>query len=98
MFCYTNDDNGNLVIEPSEDETVKLIFQLYPDGYSVVGICKELNKRNILFPIGNPNWAKRTIEKILNNEKYTEDVLYFKTYTHNYTSIANISQHDQMIC
>lgn len=62
-FGYTNDENGNLIIEPSEAEIVKLIFQLYLDGYSVVGICKELNNRNILSPTGNPNWAKRTIEK-----------------------------------
>lgn len=97
-FGYTNDENGNLIIETYEAEIVKLIFQLYLDGYSVVGICKELNNRNILSPTGNPNWAKRTIEKILNNEKYTGDVLNFKTYTHNYTSVVNIGQHDQMIC
>lgn len=97
-YGYTNDENGNLIINPSEAEIVKLIFKLYLDGYSVIGITKELKSRNILSPTGNPVWHKRTIEKILNNEKYTGDVIFFKTYTHNYSSITNIGQHDKMIC
>lgn len=37
---------------------------------SVIGIIKELEKRNIFSPTGKEKWCKRTIHVMLSNEKY----------------------------
>ena len=53
-----------------EAEIVKLIFDLYLQGSSIVGIMKELENQGIKTPTGKDTWSKRTIDVILSNEKY----------------------------
>lgn len=67
-FKYRSD--GKLVIDEEQAENVRLIFDLYLSGKSVLGIIKELQKRGILSPIGKEKWCKRTIDVMLSNEKY----------------------------
>lgn len=69
-YGYDKDENGDLVINETEAEIVKLIFDLYLSGKSILGIVKELQNRNIKSPTGKDNWPKRSVEEILNNEKY----------------------------
>ena len=60
---------------------VRLIFSLYLSGYSIGGIIKELEKREIPSPTGKEQWYKLSIDRMLSNEKYVGDVLVGKTYT-----------------
>lgn len=69
-YGYDKDENGDLVINKEQAEVVKLIFDLYLDGKSVLGIIKELKDRNIKSPTGKDNWPKRSVEEMLSNEKY----------------------------
>ncbi len=69
-FCYQNDTEGQLVIKEDESKNVRLIFALYLKGYSIVGIKRELEKREIKTPTGKEKWNKRTIDVMLSNEKY----------------------------
>lgn len=69
-YGYKHDREGNLVIKEDEAENVRLIFRLYLDGHSVIGIINELHRRRIKSPSGKENWNKRYIEKMLRNEKY----------------------------
>lgn len=69
-YGYDKDENGDLVINETEAEIVKLIFDLYLSGKSILAIVKELQNRNIKSPTGKDNWPKRSVEEILNNEKY----------------------------
>lgn len=80
-YGYTNNDNGELVIQPQEAGIVQLIFDMYLKGKSIIGIKKELEKQRILSPYGKEQWYNRTIDNILSNEKYVGDVIVFKTYT-----------------
>lgn len=80
-YGYTNDDNGELVIQPQEAEIVQLIFDMYLKDKSIIGIKKELEQRRIPSPFGKEQWYNRTIDSILSNEKYIGDVIIFKTYT-----------------
>ena len=66
---------------PEEAEVVKLIFDLYLKGYSILGIIDELDKCEIVSPSGKQHWCKRSIDTMLSNEKYTGDVLVLKTYS-----------------
>ncbi len=58
---------------------VKLIYDLYLSGQSIIGIIKELEKWKILSPTGKAKWCKRTIDVMLSNEKYTGDVKLLKS-------------------
>lgn len=69
-YGYDKDENGDLVINKEQAEVVKLIFDLYLKGKSVGGIINELEDRNIKSPTGKDNWPKRSVEKMLSNEKY----------------------------
>ena len=60
---------------------VQLVFDLYLDGASVLGIVRELENRHIPSPSGKTTWPKRSIEQMLINEKYCGNVLVVKTYT-----------------
>lgn len=78
-YGYKPDKDGKLIIDEQKAENVKLIFDLYLSGQSVIGIIKELEKRRILSPTGKEKWCKRTIDVRLSNEKYTGDVRLLKS-------------------
>lgn len=78
-YGYTHDENGKLIVDEETVENVKLIFDLYLGGQSVLGVIKELEKRKIPSPTGKEKWCKRTIDVMLSNEKYTGDVRLLKS-------------------
>ncbi len=80
-YGYYKNQEGVICVSPTEAEIVQLIFSSYFDGASIVGIQKILLERNIPSPRGNETWSKRSIEKILTNEKYIGDVIVRKTIT-----------------
>ena len=73
-YGYYNDEDGNLAINESEAKNVRLIYNLYLQGKSVLGIVKELERMGIKSPTGKNKWPKRSIEVILSNEKYIGNV------------------------
>ena len=75
---YKHNENGELVIDETEAELVRIIFKLYLTGFSIGGIIKELESKDILSTTGKDRWYKGTIDNILNNEKYVGDVELFK--------------------
>jgi len=78
-YGYKHDKDGKLIVDEEKAENVKLIFDLYLAGHSVIGIIKELEKRKIFSPTGKEKWCKRTIDVMLSNEKYTGDVKLLKS-------------------
>lgn len=69
-YGYENDIDGELIIKEDEAKNVRLIFELYLRGFSIIGIKRELEKREIKTPTGKEKWSKRTIDVMLSNEKY----------------------------
>ena len=80
-FGYRKNKNGGLEICPEEAKTVRLIFDLYLQGSSILSIIKELESKEILTPSGKKKWCNQSVVKILTNEKYMGNVLLKKTYT-----------------
>ena len=78
-YGYKHNEEGKLIIDEETAKNVKIIFDLYLNGQSVLGIIKELEKRKISSPTGKEKWCKRTIDVMLSNEKYTGDVRLLKT-------------------
>ena len=73
-YGYANASDGSLIIEESEAKNVRLIFNMYLQGNSVIGIVSELERLGIKSPTGKGKWCKRTIDVMLSNEKYTGNV------------------------
>ena len=69
-YGYKLDRNGEFVIVQEEAEVVKLVFNLYLDGLSILGIMRELEQRGITSPSGKAKWCRRSIDLMLENEKY----------------------------
>lgn len=78
---YTKDENGHLIIVPSEAEVIKRIYLEYLQGASLKQIGESLEADGILTGAGKTTWRPETIKKILKNEKYIGDALLQKTYT-----------------
>ena len=76
MYGYEWVD-GDFVIIPEEAEIVREIFKLYLDGYGRHAICKKLNGEGKSI-WGRP-WQPGTLHKMLQNEKYTGDMILQKT-------------------
>jgi len=87
-YGYTNADDGSLIIEESEAKNVRLIFNLYLRGKSIIGIVSELDRLGIKSPTGKATWPKRTIDVMLSNEKYMGNVRLLDNGKHSATYLS----------
>ena len=81
LLGYRKGTDGKPEIVPEEAETIKLIYKLFLDGYSMTNIKKALENKGILTAKGKKVWNESLISSILKNEKYVGDALLQKTYT-----------------
>ena len=84
LLGYDKDDEGNLVINEEEAQTVQLIFFMYLYGYSTTEIASRLEELDRKTKRGNTTWSSGSILQILQNERHCGDVLARKTFTPNY--------------
>ena len=76
-------DGGIYHIEPTEAETVRLIFESYLDGMGATAIAKMLNESTAVSRFGN-GWGQRSIMQILQNYTYTGNLMLQKTFSENH--------------
>ncbi len=84
LLGYMHDSEGNLIINPEEAPTVKLVFYMFLFGYSTTQIARALNALGRRSYLGNINWSANGIVQILRNERHCGDVRTRKTFTPNY--------------
>ena len=84
LLGYDKDEDGNLVINPEEAETVKVIYYLYLNGFSISEIADLLTEYGRKTKLGNTEWNPGSIMKIIQNERHCGDVLARKTWTPSY--------------
>lgn len=87
---YRKGEDGKPEIIPEEAEVVKRIYDVYLSGQSLKAIKYMLEKDGIPTKTGLTVWSVPSIQNILQNEKYTGDVLLQKTYT-----VDPISKHQK---
>ncbi len=100
-YGYMKDDKGKLRIVKEEAKIVRRIFDSYIGGAGVYAIKTSLERDHIISPSGKEKWAKRTIEKILRNEKYIGNVMIYKTYMDKSEKggrVVNAGEHQQFQC
>ncbi len=78
---YDRGEDGNLVINEEQAETVRRIYGLFLQGRSPHAIAKLLTAEGIPSPGGKEAWSSSTVKSILTNEKYKGDALLQKVYT-----------------
>lgn len=75
-FGYFKDENKKLVIDENESKTIKLIFELYKQGFGMGHIAKELNKNNVLTRTNKAFEGKEYKGKQAVNIKWTANQIY----------------------
>ncbi|MDR2572418.1 MAG: recombinase family protein, partial [Oscillospiraceae bacterium] len=84
LLGFDNDEDGNLVINKDEAETVKLIFAMYQTGHSCDTIASTLEAYGRKTKLGNTRWTPSSIHGVLHNERHCGDIIARKTWTPNY--------------
>lgn len=84
LLGYDRDENGELVINPQEAETVKVIYDLYINGWTPKKIADLLTEYGRKTKLGNEVWNPGTIRGVIGNERHCGDILARKTYTPNF--------------
>lgn len=73
-------EDGMMVIDEEQAETVRWIFSQVLSGRSSAQIARELNERGIPSK-KNGRWESNVVAGMIKNEKYIGDALLQKTYT-----------------
>lgn len=84
LLGFRKDEEGNLVINEDEADTVRLCFFLFLAGYSTKDIAAILTELRRPRMHGKTEWDNGTVLNILRNEKHCGDVLARKTFTPSY--------------
>ena len=74
-------EDKSISINEQEADTVRMIYDLYVQGYGTYTIAKELTRLGKVNKKGKVKWTDSGIRGILKNEKYKGDLLMGKTYT-----------------
>ena len=78
---YEKGEDGTPRVVEKEAKVVRLIYKLFLDGKTPAGICRQLEKLQILTPSGKTKWSQTTVDSILQNEKYKGQALLQKRFT-----------------
>lgn len=91
---YTKDENGNMIIDESQADIVRAIFNLYLANKSIKEIIAYLEGNHYLTGSGKEKWSRQNIMQILQNEKYKGDLILQKTVVIDYLSHESRSNKD----
>ena len=74
----------DLIINPEQAETVRMIFDLYLQGNGSRKISYELEKRGRLTSRGGTHWDPANVSRILRNPFYSGTIVYRKEFVPDY--------------
>lgn len=84
LLGYDHDEDGNLTVNPTEANTVKLMFYSFLAGFSLTQVAELLNELGRPSKKGNLNWKASGVREMLKNERYYGAVYSWKTYTYDF--------------
>ena len=74
-------EDKSMTINPDEADTVRMIFDLYVQGYGAPSIARLLTEMGRKNKKGQVQWLQSGVIGVIKNEKYTGDLLMGKTFT-----------------
>ena len=84
LLGYDQDEDGNLIVNEEEAETVKVIYYLYLNGWTFKEIADLLTEYGRKTKLGNTVWNSGSLYGVIQNERHCGDVRARKTYTPNF--------------
>ena len=78
---YDQADDGSIVINEEQAETVRFIFDRFLSGMSLNELCRTLEAEGRKTGSGGSTWTKTSISRLISNCKFCGDVLIGKSYT-----------------
>lgn len=81
---YDRDEDGDLIVNEDEAETVKAIYYLYLNGVSFSDIAELLKAYKRKTKQGSYEWSASTLAEIVANERHCGDIRAWKTFTPNF--------------
>lgn len=98
-FGYDYDpETKTLSVNEDEAQTVRMIYDMYLQGYGTTTIAKRLIELGIKNKKGEVSWHTHGVMGIIKNEKYKGDILLGKTFTTDPISkrrLANFGEENQ---
>lgn len=91
-------EDKTITVNEAEAETVRLIFELYLQGYGTYTITRRLTELGRINKKGQVKWTDSGVRGIIKNEKYKGDLLLQKTITTDPISkrrIENFGEEEQ---
>lgn len=95
-YGYRKDEDGNLIIEETEAEVVRWIFEAYLNGMGAYVIAKMLNDHQIPTIREGEKWQDSVVKNILTNPVYEGDALHQRTYTEKQFPFTRKVNYEQM--
>ena len=98
LLGYEMGDDGKWRIVEAEAELVRIIYDMYLNGYSSTQIAEILTRSGVPTATNRPVWCSGGVIGILRNEKYCGNVLCQKTMTvdvFTHKSVKNTGQKTQ---
>lgn len=86
----------DMVINPEQAKTVKMMFDMYLNGYGLQAIKYELEKQHRKTAMGKEKWFCSVISKTLQNTFYCGIITYHKEYTPDYLTQVKIPNHGEI--
>ena len=77
---YDKGENGKLVVNKEQAETVKFIFRRFLEGKTPYAISQELMELRMNTGRGNSKWRSEDVIRTLRNEKYCGNAILQKTF------------------
>ena len=84
------------IIEPTQAETVRMIFDMYLSGIGVGRIKYELERMGRMTATGKTKWYPSYISRLLKNSFYCGIITYHKEYTPDYLTQKKIKNYGEM--
>ena len=86
----------DMVINPEQAKTVRMIFDMYLNGYGTKKIRFELERLGRLTAMGKTNWYDSVISKTLSNTFYCGIIGYHKQFTPDFLTQKKVLNHGEM--
>lgn len=95
ILGYDRKPGETYTINPEQAETVRMIYDLYEEGYGTLKIAKILQEHKRLTATGTTKWTCHNVGRILQNATYKGYIGYNKSYSNNYLEQKRIHNLDR---
>lgn len=84
-----------MVINPEQATTVKMIFDLYNSGIGLRSVQWELEKAGRLTATGKTKWSASVISRTIRNKFYCGKIVWYKQYVPDFLEQKKVNNHGE---